>query len=128
MTTSWFFPPIAPHRVQGRGLAEDNFAAEERKNEEIMGREGYQNALDARTLLTVGGVRVVLKILSGDQFDNTYLRKLITPEYESRLESATEGASAVDFPRARVLVIEDFGTTGLEGTLVDSTLDGDGET
>src|SRR5258707_15764518 len=111
MTTSWFFPPIAPHRVQGRGLAEDNFAAEERKNEEIMGREGYQNALDARTLGTAGGGRVVLKILSGDQFDKTYLRNLITPEYESRLESPTEGASTFNFSRGRVLAIEDCGTT-----------------
>ena len=78
MAISWFFPPIAPHRVQGRGLAEDNFAAEERKNEEIMGREGYQNALDARRPGSDQGVRVSLRILNSDQIDTDYLRKLIT--------------------------------------------------
>ncbi len=127
MAISWFFPPIAPHRVQGRGLAEDNFAAEERKNEEIMGREGYQNALDARRPGSDRGVRVSLRILNSDQIDTDYLRELITPEYEARLDASIEGSVSFDFSKARVLVIEDFGTTGLEGIFVDSTFDGDGE-
>jgi hypothetical protein len=127
MDASWFFPLIAPHRVQGRGLAEDNFAAEERKNEEIMGREGYQNALDARQPGSVHGVRVVLRILNVDQIDGDYLQKLITPEYGERLQSATESSIGLDFTNTRVLVVEDFGTTGLEGAFVDSTVDGDGE-
>lgn len=127
MSVSWFFPLIAPHRVQGRGLAEDNFAAEERKNEEIMGREAYQNALDARQPESVGGVRVVLRILNADQIDTDYLKDLITPEYGDRLESATESSIELDFSKAKVLIIEDFGTTGLEGAFVDSTIDGNGE-
>jgi len=127
MAASWFFPIIAPHRVQGRGLAEDNFAAEERRNEEIMGREGYQNALDARQPESEHSVRVVLRILSADQIDAEYLRELITPEYGERLESATESSMGFDFSNSRVLIIEDFGTTGLEGAFVDSTIDGNGE-
>jgi hypothetical protein len=126
MALSWFFPPIAPHRVQGRGLAEDNFAAEERKNEEIMGREGYQNALDARRSSSEP-VRVTLRILNSDQFHKDYLRELITDEYGTRLEAATEKLAGLDFSNSRILIIEDFGTTGLEGAFVDSTIDGDGE-
>lgn len=127
MAISWFFPLIAPHRVQGRGLAEDNFAAEERKNEEIMGREGYQNALDAREPESEHGVRVSLRILTSDQIDTDYLRELLTPEYGARLDASIEGSVKFTFSQARVLVIEDFGTTGLEGAFVDSTIDGDGE-
>jgi hypothetical protein len=126
MKISWFFPLIAPHRVQGRGLAEDNFAAEERKNEEIMGREGYQNALDARRSSSEP-VRVSLRILNPDEFDRHYLRELIDDEYGSRLESATERSTTLEFSNARILIIEDFGTTGLEGAFVDSTIDGEGE-
>src|SRR5215213_5976794 len=127
MSGSWFFPRIASHRVQGRGLAEDNFAAEERKNEEIMGREGYQNALDARQPASSQAVRVALRILTADQIDTHYLTELITPEYAARLESATEDSIGLDFSNAKVLIIEDFGTIGLEGAFVDSTIDGDGE-
>jgi hypothetical protein len=127
MAISWFFPLIAPHRVQGRGLAEDNFAAEERKNEEIMGREGYQNALDARRDGSEQGVRVALRILPADQIDTDYLKELITPEYGARLESSTDSSVKLECSKARVLIIEDFGTTGLEGAFVDSTIDGDGE-
>lgn len=126
MAISWFFPLIAPHRVQGRGLAEDNFAAEERKNEEIMGREGYQNALDARGSSS-DPVRVAVRILGPDEFDRDYLRELIDDEYSSRLESATERATKLEFSKARLLIIEDFGTSGLEGAFVDSTVDGEGE-
>ena len=127
MFPSWVFPSIEPYRVQGRGLAEDNFAAEDRNNEEIMGREGYQNALDARAPGNTGAVRVVLRVLETGQFDVGYLRTLIPAEYESRLEAVTEGASKVDFSRGRVLILEDFGTTGLEGTFVNSTIDGNRE-
>jgi hypothetical protein len=127
MNTSWFFPAIEPYRVQGRGLAEDNFAAEDRNHEEIMGREGYQNALDARAPGNTGTVRVTLKVLGADQIDIEYLRSVIPTEYESRLESATAGASKLEFLKARVLVLEDFGTTGLEGMFTDSTADGANE-
>src|SRR6185436_19303865 len=101
MSLSWFFPVIAPHRVQGRGLAEDNFAAEERKNEEIMGREGYQNALDARRSEEM--VTVVMRVLNSDEMDTAYLRELITPEYTARLQVATDTSMTFDFSHAKAL-------------------------
>lgn len=124
---SWFFPPTEPYRVQGRGLAEDNFAAEDRNSEEIMAREGYQNGIDARPLGSSAAVRVVLKTLRADQFDVEYLKKLLTPDYLARLSAATDGMRGLDFSNPSILILEDFGTTGLEGNFGDSTVDGNRE-
>lgn len=127
MPASWFFPKIGPWRVQGRGLAEDNFAQEARTSLEILVREALQNPLDARAKTNTGPIRVVIKRLLPGQFDRAYLQSLITEDYADRMGAAIGNGAGLDFETASVLVIEDFGTTGLLGTHVDSTVDGSGE-
>jgi len=126
MSASWKFQATMPFRVQGRGLAEDNFAQEEKTGLEILIREAFQNPLDARTKGNAGPVRVRLGVLKAGQFDATYLAQLFTEEYGQRLV-ASGGDPLPDIKSASVLVLEDFGTTGLEGDYLDSDVDGNQE-
>lgn len=126
MTASWVFPSTPPIGVQGRGLAEDNFAQEERSWLEILIREAFQNPLDARATGVSGPVRVRLDLLRPGQFDAAYLSSLLTEEYVQRLE-ASGGDPLLSIENASVLILEDFGTTGLEGNFENPDVDGSPE-
>lgn len=126
MNASWTFPTTGPYRVQGRGLADDNFAQEEKTGLEILIREAFQNPLDARAKGNNGPVRVKLSVLKSGQFDAAYLATLITEEYGQRLV-ASDGDPLPDIASASVLVLEDFGTTGLEGNFMNPDVDGNQE-
>jgi hypothetical protein len=126
MTASWVFPRTAPYQVQGRDLSEDNFAQETRSNLEILIREALQNPLDARAQDNSGAVKVRISVLQAGHFDADYLAGLLNGEYGSRLE-ASGGEPLPDFETASVLVLEDFGTIGLQGTWDDQDVDGTGE-
>jgi hypothetical protein len=126
MTAAWVFPPTAPFQVQGRDLSEDNFAQEDRSSLEILIREALQNPLDARSPDNTAPVKVRIVVLKPDEFDQTYLRNLTDGEFGSRL-IASGGDAMPEISEASVLVIEDFGTTGLQGRWDDQNADGPGE-
>ncbi|MHB1084929.1 MAG: hypothetical protein ACYCZA_08820 [Thiobacillus sp.] len=126
MTATWVFPKTGAYQVQGRDLSEDNFAQEDRSSLEIMIREVLQNPLDARAPNNAGPVSVRISILRSGNFDVDYLEGLLGGEYGSRLEESG-GNPLPDFASASVLVIEDFGTTGLQGTWDDQDVDGPSE-
>lgn len=126
MPASWHYPKIMPAEVQGRDLSEDNFAQEERSALEILIREAIQNPLDARPLGFTGAVRVCLSIRQPGGFDPAYLSSLLPDEYRQRLEDSG-GNPLPDVSKGALLIIEDFGTTGLEGVWDDQNKDGLGE-
>jgi hypothetical protein len=126
MTASWVFPETAPYQVQGRDLSEDNFAQEDRTSLEILMREALQNPLDARARGNSGAVRVRVSVQQPGHFDAEYLSGILNDEYGRRLEAAG-GDPLPDFATASVLVLEDFGTTGLEGSWSDQNADGPNE-
>lgn len=123
MAADWVYPEVTPYQVQGRDLSEDNFAQEDRSSLEILMREILQNPLDARASDNSGPVRVTLKLLQSGNFDADYLANLLGGDYSSRLE-ASGGEPLPDFAGGSVLVIEDFGTTGLQGRWDDQNADG----
>ncbi|WP_150119758.1 hypothetical protein [Collimonas pratensis] len=125
MTAKWKFPPTSAFGVQGRDLSEDNFAQEERSSLEILIREALQNTLDARAPDNTSSVKVNIQVLDAEGYDAAYLHDLVTKEYMARLEAS--GGSALQNVDKRVIVIEDFGTTGLQGTYIDHNVDGAGE-
>jgi hypothetical protein len=88
MCLSWFYPPTQQSRVQGRGLAEDNFAQETKSSLEILIREALQNPLDASDG-SGKPVRVALRLLSAGEVDQQYLGQLINDEYRARLQCST---------------------------------------
>ncbi len=126
MTAAWVFPPTAPFQVQGRDLSEDNFAQEDRSSLEILIREALQNTLDARSPDNTGPVKVRISVLGPDDFDQSYLASLTGGEFGTRLV-ASGGEVLPEISGASVLVLEDFGTTGLQGRWDDQNADGTGE-
>jgi hypothetical protein len=123
MKGKWVYPVTMPFLPQGRDLAEDNFAQEERSNLDILIREVLQNPLDAKAVDNSGPVRVRLTLLQPGKYDAEYLTELLDGEFGTRLE-ASGGDPLPALEEARVLVIEDFGTTGLEGAWDDENADG----
>lgn len=124
--TRWIYVQPGLGRT-GRSLSENNFAKERHDWFSILLREILQNALDARAE-TASCVEVSLRttILSTDA--KKYIRSIIpakhidrfrksVPHIEEELISATE----------KCLIIEDFGTIGLTGSLTDPNIDGQGE-
>lgn len=126
MTANWVFPQTAPFQVQGRDLSEDNFAQEERSNLEILIREALQNPLDARSPDNTGPVKVCMSVLKPGEFDMGHLGDLMSEEFVERL-LASGGDPLPKILEASVLVIEDFGTTGLQGRWDNADADGTGE-
>jgi hypothetical protein len=126
MSAKWVFPEVRPFQVQGRDLSEDNFAQEERSNLEILIREVLQNPLDARSPDNSGPVQVRISVLQPEKVDLDYLAKLLDVEYSSRLE-ASGGEPLPEFSKSQILVLEDFGTTGLLGNWNDQNIDGPNE-
>jgi hypothetical protein len=72
-------------------------------------------------------VQVSLRQLRPGEFDTNYLRQIIDPEYVAHLKACLGHDPALDFAKPSVLVIEDFGTTGLLGTHNDTAVDGNQE-
>jgi hypothetical protein len=118
--SNWLYPPTQQTSIQGRVLAEDNFAQEWKTSSEIFSREGFQNPLDASD--GSGPVRIKLRLLRKNAFDVGYLKSVLGEDYVTRLVAA--GGDAANLSEPAVLVLEDFGTTGLLGTYTDSTVDG----
>jgi hypothetical protein len=123
VTAKWVFPETGPYQVQGRDLSEDNFAQEDRTSLEILMREALQNPLDARAPDSSGAVKVRISVLQPGHFDAEYLAGILNDEYGKRLEAAG-GDPLPDFAASTVLVLEDFGTTGLEGSWNNQNADG----
>ncbi|GAB3437887.1 hypothetical protein NX773_19500 [Massilia solisilvae] len=119
----WQFRPLNPNDNSGISTVEDNFANEERTSVEILVRETLQNPLDAR--LSGEHVRVRYNLVSVDRNSSAFMPRLFDTNCLNHFAAGgliSELPSSVDF-----LVIEDFGTCGLEGTFEDSSVDGPGE-
>jgi hypothetical protein len=107
---------------------EDNFALEKRSLLEVFIREATQNPLDARRDDQTGPVEVKFRVLTGDEIDAAVLGELVDDEYISRLNASS--ATQTQFARPAtpsVMVVEDFGTIGLQGTVDDPDQDGSGQ-
>lgn len=113
-------------RVQGRGLAEDNFAQQEEAKTKlsILIREAIQNPLDARLPGSSNPIRIRLGIFGSGEFDGEYLKTLLPEEYFQRLCAAGGKSVDLDPENSNVLVMEDFETTGLVGSTDDPNRDG----
>lgn len=121
----WQFRPLNPNENSGLSTVDDNFANEERSSVEILIRETLQNPLDARKDDEL--VEVCYSIISLKSKDSKILEEIFSPKClkhfkAGKLIDSEKIPETVDF-----LVIEDFGTTGLEGAYSDSTMDGRSE-
>lgn len=121
----WQFRPLNPNDNSGVSTVEDNFANEERTSVEILVRETLQNPLDARHDEQL--VEVSYNLVSLKRGSSRFLGALFS---EDSLKHLTAGGllNVDELPESlEFLVVEDFGTTGLEGCYTDSGVDGQAE-
>lgn len=122
---AWQFRTLHPNENSGASISDDNFSTEERTNVEIFVRETLQNPLDARSSAD-DQVKVSYRIIEIDLAGSRLANALFSSRW---LEHAKAGQllSGALPSKARFLLIEDFGTTGLEGVYTDSSVDGSSE-
>lgn len=122
---AWQFRKLNPNENSGSSISDDNFSIEERTSVEILVRETLQNPLDARASVD-DQVRVSYRIVEIDLAQSKVAKSLFSGAW---IEHASAG-QLLHKPlpdKARFLLIEDFGTTGLEGAYTDSAIDGSSE-
>lgn len=121
----WHFRNLHPNENSGTSTVEDNFANEERTSVEILVRETLQNPLDARHGDDV--VRVRYNLVSANRASSVFAKALFSNDFGKHASGGKLGAPG-DLPEiVDFLVVEDFGTTGLEGHYEDSSIDGSSE-
>lgn len=122
---AWQFRTLNPNENSGSSISDDNFSIEERTNVEILVRETLQNPLDARASVD-DQVKVSYRIVEVDLTHSRVAKAFFSSAW---IEHAQAG-QLLQKPlpsAARFLLIEDFGTTGLEGAYEDSSVDGSSE-
>lgn len=110
----------------GRSLSENNFAKERRDWLAILLREILQNALDARVAGTAP-VKVLLKYRTLDESAKAWISELVDEEHLSRFKASLPHDKQDQPCVEKVLIVEDFGTSGLTGKVDDPDLDGRGQ-
>ena len=123
--TYWQFEKLGPNDNSGTSTVEDNFANEERTSVEILVRETLQNPLDARHQEDV--VEVRYNLISVNRHTSAFAQSLFSDECRKHLLAGRLIASDSLPDTVEFLVIEDFGTSGLEGSFADSSVDGSSE-
>lgn len=108
---------------QGRSLSENNFQKERRDWLAVLLREVLQNALDARVSRTEP-VHVRIERVSAP---GSLCNWLLPDDHLERLRQSLPHQREPITKPVSFLVIEDFGTTGLTGTLDDPDKEGEGE-
>jgi hypothetical protein len=83
-------------------------------------REPHQNSLDARQVDSNVPVHTKFRFHQSKNVDGEYFRELFN-NLLPHLAASDVDLEEVDFCRPRILVIEDFGTTGLVGKIDDSS-------
>jgi len=121
----WQFRPLNPNENSGASTTDDNFADEERTSVEILIRETLQNPLDARRDDSV--VRVEYRIVSVELSASQFSRSIFSDNWVTHFQAGDLVQEGQKPTSLKFLVIEDFGTTGLEGSYSDSSIEGQTE-
>lgn len=121
----WQFRPLNPNETSGASTVDDNFADEERTSVEILVRETLQNPLDARSGPDV--VRVRYSLVSLAAKGSSFVSSIFTDDWGKHFSAGKLIEDSGTPDRIPFLVVEDFGTTGLEGCYTDSSVDGRSE-
>lgn len=121
----WQFRPLNPNETSGASISDDNFADEERSSVEILVRETLQNPLDARISDSV--VRVEYKLVEVDLAASEFAQSIFSDDWVKHFRAGGLIETDERPTRMTFLIVEDFGTTGLEGCYTDSSSEGSTE-
>jgi hypothetical protein len=112
----WHFSPYPAEQVETEVTQRDQFNNDEVDLAETIVREAVQNSLDAAADDSAV-VRVSFRTLSAaDGLDPDFCRRLLEGQRE-HAHAANLDLSLIDFAHPTALVIEDFGTKGLTGSI-----------
>ena len=107
------FRRVGADEVEQEPTQRDQFNSDEVGLAETLIRESLQNSLDARSP-TAGSVRVRITISEPDEKYGSYWDTLLK-HLAPHLDAAGVDTAGVNWKLPRMMVIEDFGTTGLTG-------------
>ena len=96
----------------------DQFNTDEFSIQETLVREPHQNSLDGRSAFAIGPVRTRIHLTEPVAENAGFWSALLEP-LRPHLEASRLDMSGVDLSMPTILVIEDFGTTGLIGAADD---------
>lgn len=122
MALNWVFPNCGNFSVTGADIVEDNFSNEESPPVNIFLRELVQNTLDARPNNS-SSVRLVVKETT---VPVTVINSIFNEEFLDRLD-ASEKRRPDMLNISKLLLVEDFGTTGLSGKWDNQNYEGESE-
>lgn len=114
----WYFPPQLPGQVETEVTQRDQFSNDEVDLSETIVRESIQNSLDA-AIDDPSNIKVSFRWLDKTRgLEPDFFEQI----FEGQLKHAKEAGldlDNIDFKNPTALVIEDFGTKGLTGSITE---------
>ncbi len=112
----WYFPRQLPGQVETEVTQRDQFSNDDVELSETIIREALQNSLDA-AIDDRAEVKVSIRLVSVDDGLNPDFVESLVREQRIHAEAANLDLESVDKNYPTALVIEDFGTKGLTGSV-----------
>lgn len=94
----------------------DQFDNDDFALEETLVREPHQNSLDGKSKSCDGPVTTRIRVVEPKEEDRSYWTSLLAP-LKPHLVASQRDLDGVDLGQPKILLIEDFGTTGLLGSI-----------
>ena len=114
----WYFSPQLPGQVETEVTQRDQFSNDEVQLSETIVRESIQNSLDA-AIDDPSRIKVSFRWLDkSNGLDPVFFRQIFDEQLKHAKEAGLD-IDSVDFNNPSVLVIEDFGTKGLTGSITE---------
>lgn len=107
---------VRPDEVEQEVTQRDQFNTDTVGLVETLVRESFQNSMDGRSRASPGPVRTRIRLVDGAASDAAFWRSLFEP-LRPHLVACGIDVSTLTLHAPRLLVLEDFGTTGLLGAV-----------
>lgn len=107
---------VQPDEVEQDVTQRDQFNTDEVGLGETLVREAHQNTMDGRSHMNDGPVRTRLRIVDSSDGNAGFWGPILEP-LRPHLNRCGIDITGLDLARPRLLLIEDFGTTGLLGAV-----------
>ena len=109
-------PRIIPRSEVDLGITQrDQFNTDEFSIQETLVREPHQNSLDGKSIALVGPVTTRIRLVQPSAKNSAYWSSLLAP-LQPHLEGSRIDLTNLNLAMPHILLIEDFGTTGLLGS------------
>lgn len=112
----WYFSPQLPGQVETEVTQRDQFSNDDVQLSETIVREAIQNSLDA-AIDDPAKIRVSIKLVNADDgLQSSFLNDIFKEQRKHASEAGLD-IEDINFNEPTALIIEDFGTKGLTGSV-----------